>query len=362
MKLNLAIQTADPVHVQIEQFLRREIQSGKLPSGTRLPATSILSQQWRADHTAIQRAMTRLTADGLIERRRRRGTFVRASTDQAVIGVLIGPSLAEETAYFYRAVLKHLRAEVTAMDDRHWTCRVYDGSTEVKVKPDVQDSPIYQHLVSDLRNHTFKGIVRLSGSFFNDEASDPGAHLPQAHLGLDVTLDYYRFTWDVIKFVAQRGCRRIVYLRTLPNRPRNKADLKGLSDAARELGLPGVEIHQMQNAGSVLIEQEAHEKTLRLVDRWQQTRDWPEALLVSDDIAARGIALAMVRKGIEVPGRLLVITQANEGITHHYGIPIVRYEFSPRRVAEELLSILWKRITQDTLPVLPIRIAGQIKQ
>jgi hypothetical protein len=307
--------------------------------------------------------MTRLAAAGLVERRRRRGTFVRAITEQAVVGVLIGPSLADETAYFYRAVIKQLRSEVAAMQERSWSCRLYDGMTEVKIKPDVQHSPVYQHFVGDLRNYSFKGLIRLDGNFLNDEADEPGALLPQARLKSDVVADYYRLTYDALQYVVARGGRQVVYLRTLTNRPEIIGDLAGVSDAEREFKLPQVEVHQLQNvlAGGVLMEREAHEHTLQLIDGWQQTGRWPDALLVSDDIAARGVALAMVEKRVAVPDRLLIVTQANEGVVHHYGVPLVRYEYSPRRVAQELLGVLWKRILREPLPDLPIRVAGQLQ-
>lgn len=371
MDFELTVQSAEPVHVQVERFLRRCIHDGKLHPSERLPTTGELVRQWRVDRTAVQKAMAHLAADGLIERRRRSGTFVRAATEKVMIGVLVGPSVEDETACFCRAVLKAIRGELAEMEQHHWTCRVYDGWVDLKARPDFHESPTYLHFMDDLRNHTFKGIIKLYGSLsqdWHDERTEPGADLPTVRLGppeeppaAAVVVDTYRLTRESVEFMARRGLKKIVYVRTIDDRF-HPHDLDGLADARRALKLPKVEIAQLEHVlvGGAAIEHEAHEKMLRLIAGWQRSGQWPEALLVSDDIAMRGVALALVRKGVDVPGRLLVMTLANEGIVHHYGVPVVRYEFSPRAVARALLDLLWKRIVGEAMPELPVRIGGRI--
>ena len=100
MNLNLEIKTADPVHIQIEGFLRRKIETGELCDGYRLPPTRELAKRWHVDCTAIQRALTPLVAQGLIERQRGRGTFVGHAARRATIALLFGPSLADEAAHY----------------------------------------------------------------------------------------------------------------------------------------------------------------------------------------------------------------------------------------------------------------------
>ncbi|MDD2710077.1 MAG: GntR family transcriptional regulator [Verrucomicrobiae bacterium] len=376
MNLRLDIKTANPVHLQIEQFLRREIQTGKLNPGERLPATDVLAREWRVDQAAIQKAMVCLVADGFIERRRKRGTFVKSRLDKAVIGVLIGRSLADETAHFHRAVLAAIRSEMEGMEDCNWMCRVYDGLNELRNHPDFRRSATYQQLVRDRQHYPFKGIIKLRANL-TDVENNPGpdfeANLPVCRLGpalkedpADVLLDYRCFGRESVEFIARKGLKKIAYLRVVNNTYDLPDDLAGINEAVQALQLPQVEIHAIQHVltSGAFLEQAAHEKTLELIDRWQSRKDgaeWPDALLVSDDIAMRGAALALARKGIEVPNRLLVATAANESIVHHYGIPVARYEYSITAAARELLRILWNRMTNRPAGDLPVRIGGRFK-
>ena len=89
-------------------------------------------------------------------------------------------------------------------------------------------------------------------------------------------------------------------------------------------------------------------------------RPLPDALIVADDVAMRGVALALAQQRAAVPKRLLVLSQANEGIKLHYGVPVIRYEFSPNAIAVQALDILWKRIRAgEPLPPLPVSVRGR---
>ncbi len=61
---------------QIARQLRERILSGELAEGSKLPSTEELSQRWQVARSSIQAAMKSLVQEGLIERVRKRGTFV----------------------------------------------------------------------------------------------------------------------------------------------------------------------------------------------------------------------------------------------------------------------------------------------
>ena len=56
-----------------------------------------------------------------------------------------------------------------------------------------------------------------------------------------------------------------------------------------------------------------------------------------------------------------VVTLATDGVDLHYGSPVARYEFSVKDIAEQLLELLWKRMSGTPLPALPVMIRGHIK-
>jgi DNA-binding GntR family transcriptional regulator len=63
-----------PLHVQLAEELRRQIQDGTLTG--RVPSILTLAQQYEVAHNTVARAMSALKAEGLIEAARGKGYYV----------------------------------------------------------------------------------------------------------------------------------------------------------------------------------------------------------------------------------------------------------------------------------------------
>ncbi|MCG3150356.1 MAG: hypothetical protein PCFJNLEI_03839 [Verrucomicrobiae bacterium] len=365
-KTSVRLETGLSIDAQIEQQLRQQILSGKLAPGDRLPPTPVLARQLHVSCTALQKAMSRLSAAGLIARRPRQGTFVSNSTDRAVIGVLFGPNLTEESAHFYRAVLNALRQQV---DKYNWSCRAYDGLTGSRGLPLPAEAEVIRHLTADLRNHAFKGLIEFAPGVRGLGEWERTVEMPRvvyesppAHT--DIVLDLAQFTADSVAHLALRGSREILYLRASWHLSSRSADLDGLFDAATKLNLPQPQVESFlvtEQGGNM--EREVFTKVQQLFQRWREgTSPRPDAMIVSSDIVMRPVALALAHAGIKVPQELPVLTLANDGVDLHYGVPVTRYEFSVTDIAKNLLDLLWKRMADEPLPDLPIVIRGHIKE
>ncbi|MDD2710774.1 MAG: GntR family transcriptional regulator [Verrucomicrobiae bacterium] len=372
MNFSLNIATAEPIHLQIERFLRQQIQNSQGLPDSRLPSTKELSKQWGVSCTAIDQAMEPLVAEGLIERRRKRGTFLKAKTQQVVIGIVFGSSLANEMAHFHRALLGSLVGEIKLMKDRNWTCRVYDGLYELKTNADFESSPAFRNLANDLRNYCFKGMVMISRDPGLLDPMHTGLNLPMARLGPvlpsntpDVLMDHHRFIRETIEWLAKRGARKIACLCTFPRQSNSRTAAEEIKDACRKQGLPEIEIHDISQTSILRSQAEgcAFDAMLNLIGQWEtRAAGWPDALMVTDDVAMRGAAMALARRGGTAASKLMTAVLANEGIHHHYGMPVIRYEFSHRAIAKTLLDILWRRMSGQSLPELPVKIGGRIME
>lgn len=62
---------------QVADALRQSIRAGRLGPGERLPAKDKLAARYRTSVPTLQRALSELVAEGLIDRRHGVGTFVR---------------------------------------------------------------------------------------------------------------------------------------------------------------------------------------------------------------------------------------------------------------------------------------------
>lgn len=71
-----ALDGEGPLWLQIRRALARPILDGSWPSGAKIPAETELTQRYGASRMTVNKALHSLAHDGLVERRRRRGTVV----------------------------------------------------------------------------------------------------------------------------------------------------------------------------------------------------------------------------------------------------------------------------------------------
>jgi GntR family transcriptional regulator, histidine utilization repressor len=98
-----------PLHEQIRARLEQEIVSGQRPPGSRLPFETELAAEWSCARMTAGRALQALAEAGMIERRRRAGSFVtRRSVQETVLDI---HAVADEVrslgrAYGYRRLTR----------------------------------------------------------------------------------------------------------------------------------------------------------------------------------------------------------------------------------------------------------------
>ncbi len=66
-----------PLHQQIHQDIEQQIRSGLIAPGHKIPFEHELMETYGCSRMTVNKALSRLTTAGLIERRKRAGTFVR---------------------------------------------------------------------------------------------------------------------------------------------------------------------------------------------------------------------------------------------------------------------------------------------
>lgn len=79
---------AEPIHRRIADRLRKEIASGELPPGTRLPREKELQDRFNASRNTIRLALNELSHQGLVRTRHGIGTFVTEEIEPFVVTLL----------------------------------------------------------------------------------------------------------------------------------------------------------------------------------------------------------------------------------------------------------------------------------
>lgn len=73
-----------PIYYQLKDLIKRQIQSGTLHPGDRLPTAQVLCQDYGISRAPVRQALTELVQEGYIYRRPGQGTFVAPSASRLV--------------------------------------------------------------------------------------------------------------------------------------------------------------------------------------------------------------------------------------------------------------------------------------
>ena len=110
------------LHSRIRADIEAQILSGALPPGARLPNESELMQTYACARMTVNKAMSALAAAGLIERRRKAGSFVavpRLSATVLEIPDLQAQAEARGESYQFRLLSRHIHDHNLELEGVH---------------------------------------------------------------------------------------------------------------------------------------------------------------------------------------------------------------------------------------------------
>ena len=97
-----------PPYAQVADGLRRAIETGELPAGTKLPSGRELAQQWGVALMTLQKAVDQLRSEGLVYSQQGRGVFVAATDHPRQLNALAVQETLEDLRRRLEAVEQHL--------------------------------------------------------------------------------------------------------------------------------------------------------------------------------------------------------------------------------------------------------------
>lgn len=345
-----------------ETVLTEKIRTGVLKPNDRIPPTSQLAAEHGLSLREVQRALTRLAAQGLIARAPRRGTVVTGKTPTAVL--LFGWNLDLEPCYMPRQVAAQLRL---ALEKRGIQLEVIHDLYAGFVNDRMAYADFFSQLYGRLKDIQPAGFLEYQFNLSRISTVYSAFRLPTVHYGRagglgDVTIDRNGFMDDVLGHLAGEGCRRITYLRRSIGTESTKESDEVFWKGIKQHKFAGGEIlelfHDPSQANAEALAQSLVESW---VDAWRQApaKLQPDALIVTDDILLRGVARGLLKRGVETPDELKVVYLAHKEIVHHYGIEATRYEISIQELAEAMAELFVMKLARERLPKLPLTVRGR---
>ncbi|WP_129663157.1 substrate-binding domain-containing protein [Phytoactinopolyspora endophytica] len=339
----------------LASMIRREIDHGTLPVGTRLPAVPELAQAHGVGVNTVRRAVACLVDDGLLDRRHGSGTYVvRTSAERRAcraIGVLV-PSLT----YYYPQVVAGIEEAASRRGvDTVIACSNYDPEREL----------------ADIERFLASGVDGLLLAPSLHRTSDPGAYaarlskLPVPSFlierGLDdlgggsdipdassVRTDIVAGARSAVAHLAALGRRRIGHIGHLHSAP--GADVfRGYRLAMEELGLEVIDAAVLRRP-TLSMPDVAH-----YVDTCAE-QGLDGVLCLGDPFAAT-LVRELGKRGHPVPGDVAVVTFDDE-FAHVAEVPLTAVSPPKQELGRLAADLLIRQIENDG-PSVPCQVQLQ---
>jgi DNA-binding LacI/PurR family transcriptional regulator len=259
-------------------------------------------------------------------------------------------------------------AFVREIEARNWRCRFYDGLNSEQNTVYPANSPVYRHLTEDIGRYSFDGLIIFATNIEEIEPLRRIADLPHVHLATttsphDVEMDTTDFVRATATYLAENGFSEITYIFPSGDTAAEIRIGNQIQKIAGKLEIPEpkVEILSASRHGPCQ-ESNWYHSALEVIAGWRESGEFPQAIVVSNDVVMRSVSMALLASGVSVPEELFVMTGASEGINLHYGMPVARYETSPAKIAHTFVDLLAKRLRGEALPPLPVVVRGQIQE
>jgi DNA-binding LacI/PurR family transcriptional regulator len=320
--------------------MRREIVSGRLAPGDRLPTHVDLARHFGVSNVTIQNGLNQLAGDGFIEIRPRVGSFVVEHPPHVRNIALVfpfdpaAPPARWNWSRYYQTLTMAAREVQSELDRRLMPFHGVDFDS---------NSEDRRQLLRQIERRQLAGIIFANPSeMFEDTPIVDDRHLARVELALGgaadwpvINLDSRRWFELALDRLARRGRRRVAIL--LHRFVRNKffqAHAFDPSLAERDMRCPpywrqAIDWH----------DPEAASHCVQLLMRGP-VEERPEALLVADDNLIDGVSAGLVRAGAQVPEEVEVVARANFPVPAQPALPFRLLGYDMRDVLRRAVELI----------------------
>jgi len=346
--------TTAPKYRQVYASLWRDIQSGRLKKGERLPSEAELVRVFGASRITVGRAVRDLQREGLVERRAGSGTFVssRRASGALSFGLLI-PDLGDTEIFepicqgMMASPLAHTHALVwgspsgpsASPSDRAWQiCRQYierrvDGVFLAPLEFVDLDDDINQRIADGLDAAGIP-IVLL------DRPITPYPDRGRHDL---VGIDNRRAGFVITTHVIGRGARRIAFA----GQPNAAATVDAREAGYREaLYVAGCEIDRRLVRRLDPADAPAVEAFM--------TAATPDAIVCANDRTAGVLMQTLLRLGHAIPRGVRMVGIDDAGFAGLLPVPLTTLRQPTREIGDAALGAMLQRVARRDLPARDI--------
>lgn len=343
---------------QVYSALRRDIQSGRLATGDRLPSEADLGRLFGASRITVGRAVRDLQAAGLVERRAGSGTFVKvpASSGGLSFGLLI-PDLGETEIFepicqgMMASPLAEEHALVWGSRDAASSSREDDAWRLCRQYIDRRVSGVF---FAPLEMTAAKDSVNEQIARALDAARIPVVLLDRTVLPYPqrghhdlVGIDNRRAGYLITEHLLQRGATRLAFVAPPHAAATVDARAAGYREALYAAGAP-VDPAMVRRI-DVLDPPEATAAVKALIDTQR-----PDAIVCANDRTAARIMRSLLGLGCQVPSDVRLVGIDDADFAELLPVPLTTLRQPSRQIGDAALAAMLQRIARPTLPTRDI--------
>jgi len=347
-----AVDTLSPKYQQVYTALRREIQSGRLKKGDRLPSEAELVRTFGASRITVGRAVRDLQAAGLVERRAGSGTYVKnPQTARALSFGLLIPDLGETE--IFEPICQGMMASPIAREhaliwgspagaskeERAWQlCRQYidRGVSGVFFAPleGSSDSHDINHRIARALDEARIPVILLDRTV----VPYPG----RGHHDL-VGIDNRRAGYVITEHLLRLESRRIAFMAMPSAAATVDAREAGYREALYTWDRP-IErslVHHLDPSDASAVE-----AVLRA--------ESPDAIVCANDRTAALLIPTLLRLGRKVPDAVRVVGIDDLEYAKLLPVPLTTLRQPTRQIGDAALAAMLQRVARTHLPTRDI--------
>lgn len=293
-------------------LIRTRILNGDLPAGTRLPSTATLAKELGASVFTIQRALAKLTQEGLLDRKPRQATWIRGEQKKLTsVAAYFSDTLQMTDSSFPQVLWFEIKRQLALEGIRikHWI--------ETRPLEEIIEPP--RDMMKSIRAGEIQAIIAPHG-VRETLAMIKHMQIPFSALTTDtrepsgVAGDQNSFLKLGLAQLKKQGCRSvgaITNFRLIPEAPYSQSTqfYQSLMEAAGAVGL------EVRNEWIYLPEvspRDLIQYGYRQFHALWNRQSKPDGLLVFPDKAAMGVVTAILERRVEVPKELKLAVHMND--------------------------------------------------
>ncbi len=345
-----------PVHQQVEEYIRSLIVTGSLMPGARLPSNQSLAEATGTSVFTVQTALSKLSREGLIDRKQKIGTFVRGSkVNLRCAGIYFNNDLwSNPELSFYPSLYKELQTQLAGMgiktkvwiDDR-------PNESQSVILPSIKralDKGDIQAVIAPLTNaFDLKWLTKLPVTAFVTT---------QKHVRNRISYDWAQMMKASLEDLRDQGCRSVGLISSAPvaDDPSviNSESIdfyKAFWDYANTLGLETCDAWIRSPRDYTSPKQ--HFGYQQFDALWDQPKR-PQGLLVWPDHVVTGVLMSILKRHVLVPQELKLALHRNDRVPYTCPVPATFIEVKTEEVASALIRMIGSEL--QGIPTDPVHL------